>query len=137
MPSMTQQELEEYLRRPLVVTFTTIRPDGSPHVTPIWYEYDGGKFYCWVGADTIKVRNIRHDPHVALCIATHDHPYKYVIVNGSCEISHDGVAERARSIAVRYYGEERGARFASETYRDGEAVLLVVTPTRMLTENAA
>ena len=136
MPSMTQQELEEYLRRPLIVTFTTIRPDGSPHVTPIWYEYDGGKLYCWVGADSIKVRNIRDDPNVALCIATHDHPYKYVIVNGNCEISHDGVTERARSIAVRYYGEKRGARFASETNRDGEMVLLVVTPTRMLTENA-
>lgn len=137
MPSMNQQELEEYLRRPLVVTFTTIRPDGSPHVTPIWYEYDQGKFYCWVGAHTIKARNVRRDPHVALCIAIHDHPYKYVVVEGSCEISHEGVAERARSIAVRYYGEERGARFASETYQEGEAVLLVVTPTRMLTENAA
>lgn len=137
MPPMTQQELEEYLRRPLVVTFTTIRPDGSPHVTPIWYEYDGGKFYCWVGADTIKARNVRRNPRVALCIATHDHPYSYVIAEGTCEISQDGVEERARSIAVRYYGEERGSRFPSETYQEGEAVLLVVTPTRMLTENAA
>ena len=137
MPSMTQQELEEYLRRPLVVAFTTIRPNGSPHVTPIWYEYDGGKFYCWVGTNTVKTRNVRRNPRVALCIATHDDPYRYVIAEGSCEISQDGVAERARSIAVRYYGEERGARFARDTYRADDAVLLVVTPTRMFTENAA
>lgn len=134
---MTQQELEEYLRRPLVVTFTTIRPDGSPHVTPIWYEYDDGKFYCWVGSNTVKARNIRRDSRVSLCIATHDHPYSYVIAEGMCEISHDGVAERARSIAMRYYGEERGARFANEINQEGESVLLVVTPTRMLSENAA
>ena len=74
MPSMTEEELSEFLGRPLTVSFTTIRLDGSPHVTPIWYEYADGKFYCMMGSDTIKVRNVTQNQNVALCIATHDEP---------------------------------------------------------------
>ena len=136
MPKMTQGEMEEFLRRPLTVSFTTIRPDGSPQVTPIWYEYDDGEFYCWVEASTVKVRNIRQNPNVALCIATHDEPYKYVVAEGVCEITRDGVTERAYSISIRYYGVDRGKQFARENLGGG-SVLLVVTPTKLLTESAA
>lgn len=134
---MTDQELTEFLRRPLVVGFTTIRQDGSPQVSPVWYEYDERKFYCWVDADSVKARNIRRDPHVALCIATHDEPYKYVLVEGICEIVHDGVARRARSISTRYYGDQRGREFSREIMESGHSVILEVTPTRLLTESSA
>ena len=137
MPSMTQQEIREFLRRPLTVSFTTIRPDGSPHVTPIWFEYADGKFYCWMDSSTIKVRNVSRNPHVALCIATHDEPYKYVIAEGVCEITREGASERAHSISTRYQGEERGDEFAKQNFNQGSSVLLVVTPTRLLTESAA
>lgn len=144
MPAMTHEELEEFLRRPLVVAFTTIRGDGSPHVSPIWFEYDEGKFYCWVDAGSVKARNIRKNPSVALCIATHDEPHKYVLVEGHCEIVREGVAERAYSISTRYYGAERGTEFARETMasgssaiESGNSVLLVTTPTRLITESSA
>ena len=137
MPAMTQSEMEEFLKRPLVVSFTTIRPDGSPQTTPIWFEYDKGKFYCWTGSATAKVRNVGNNPQVALCIATHDEPYKYVIAEGGCEIVREGVKETAYSISTRYWGRERGPRFVDEEMKAGTSILLVVTPTRLLTESAA
>ena len=72
MPQMTNKELEDFLIRPLVVSFTTLRLNGSPQVTSIWYEYEAGKFYCCVGTDSVKAQNIRRDSRVSLCIATHD-----------------------------------------------------------------
>ena len=137
MPPMTRPEMEEFLQRPLVVSFTTIRPDGSPQVTPIWYEYDAGKFYCCVGADSVKARNIRTDSRVTLCIATHDEPYKYVIAEGTCDIVEHDVTARFLSIATRYYGKERGEPFVRELMENDNSVTLVVTPTRVLTESAA
>jgi len=137
VPAMTHEELDEFLRRPLVVAFTTIRSDGSPQASPIWFEYDEGRFYCWVDADSVKARNIRKNPSVALCIATHDEPHKYVLAEGHCEIVREGVADRAYSISTRYYGAERGREFASETMASGNSVLLVTTPTRLITESAA
>ena len=137
MPAMTQKELVEFLERPLVVSFTTINSDGSPQVTPLWYEYDQGKFYCWASSTSVKVRNIKNNRHVALCIATHDKPYKYVLAGGTSEVTRQGVEERAYSIRTRYYGQERGKKFTEETLTTGNSVLLVVSPEKLLTESAA
>ena len=135
MPSMTEDELSEFLDRPLTTSFTTVRPDGSLHVTPIWYEYAEGRFYCMMGSDTIKARNIIRNPHVALCIASHDEPYKYVVAEGLAEVTRDGVDEKVFSISVCYRGEERGSKFAKDILDQGRSVLVVVSPTRLLTES--
>ena len=134
---MTPQQIDTFLRRPLVITFTTLRTNGSPHTSPIWYEYDSGKLYCWVIANSITVRNVRADPRVALCIATNGEPHEYVLAEGTCEVVRDGIAERGKTIASRYYGEERGNQFVQDTMASGETVLLVVSPTRMVTESQA
>jgi len=137
MPSMTSQEFAEFLRRPLVASLTTLRADGTPQVTPIWYESDGETFICIFGRDSVKGRNIRRDSRVSLCIATHDDPYQYVIVNGTGEISAEEVAERCHSIATRYWGKERGERFARELVAKGDTVVLSVKPGRVITQNTA
>ena len=137
MPSMTSQEFAEFLRRPLVASLTTVRADGTPQVTPIWYESDGETFFCIFGRNSVKARNIRRDSRVSLCIATHDEPYQYVIVDGTGEISTEGAAERCHSISVRYWGRERGERFARELIAEGDTVLLWVRVNRVLTESNA
>ena len=137
MPSMTPQEFAEFLHRPLVTSLTTVRADGTPQVTPIWYESDGEAFFCIFGRDSVKARNIRRDPRVSLCIATHDDPYRYLIVDGIGEISVGGAAERCYSISTRYWGKERGERFARKLIDEGDTVVLSVRPNRVLTESNA
>ena len=39
---MTTFDIEEYLRRPLLANLATVRPDGSPHVAPVWFQYRDG-----------------------------------------------------------------------------------------------
>jgi PPOX class probable F420-dependent enzyme len=134
MTRMTDEELQEFLRRPLIVSFTTVRPGGAPHTTPIWYEYDDGKFYCFASSEAVKTRNVVRDPQVSLCIATHDEPYRYVLAEGTCAVVSDGVDQRAHSISARYYGEERGKQFARDILASGSTVLLVVTPTKLRNE---
>src|SRR5262245_23751029 len=45
-PRMTvlAPDVEEFLSQPNVAALSTVRPDGRPHVTPVWYEYDGKEF---------------------------------------------------------------------------------------------
>lgn len=137
MPSMTSQEFAEFLRRPLVASLTTVRADGTPQVTPIWYESDGEAFFCIFGRDSVKARNIRRDPRVSLCIATHDDPYRYVIVDGTGEISVEEAKERYHSISTRYWGKEREERFARKLIDEDDTVVLSVRPNRVLTESNA
>ena len=137
MSAMTDRELAEFLRRPLVVSLTTIRPDGSPHSTPVWFTYDGERFRFIMDSDSVKARNVRRDARVSICIATHEEPYEYVVVNGSGEIGAEGVEELTRSLSVRYIGQERGPGYADKLLSEVDGVVLTVTPARMLTETAA
>ena len=46
----------------------TQRADGWPHLTPIWYVWDGDRFVLTLGKSRLHLRNIARDPHVTLCV---------------------------------------------------------------------
>ncbi|OMI35606.1 pyridoxamine 5'-phosphate oxidase family protein [Streptomyces sparsogenes] len=50
------------------VWLCTVRPDGSAHVTPVWFVYQSSRW--WIGSDlsSVKVRNIRQEPRVSLAL---------------------------------------------------------------------
>lgn len=135
MPVMTNTETKEFLNRSLIATLVTLRQDGSPHATPVWYMYEDGKFYIGTDQETLKVRNIKRDDRVSLCISTHNEPYQYITVDGTCEIVIGDPKGTSLRISVRYLGEKRGKAFDEEMAQIGKSVMLVITPTKILTEN--
>ena len=44
----------------------TVRPDGRPHLTPVWGVWVDGVFYFGSGPQTRKVRNLAENPSVAV-----------------------------------------------------------------------
>ncbi len=42
MASLSQNDIEELFRRPIISVVSTIRPDGTPHMTPVWHLVDDG-----------------------------------------------------------------------------------------------
>ena len=132
MPSMTPNQMVQFLEQPLVVSFTTIKPSGAPHTTPIWYEFVDGVFYCVASGQSVKARNVNRDRRITLCIATHDEPYQYVIAEGDCTIISQGVEERMHAISARYYGSERGKKFANQILAEGQMVIFVLSPSKII-----
>ena len=51
-----------------VAWLTTLRPDGSPHTTPVWFVFDGSVISVATAARNAKVRNLRRDPRVSLAV---------------------------------------------------------------------
>ena len=135
MPVMTNKEIKEFLNRKLIATLVTLRQDGSPHASPMWYMYQDGKFYSGTGRESLKVRNIQRDDRVSLCISTHNEPYQYIVVDGTCEIVKGDTKRTLPRVSVRYLGEKRGKAFDEEMAQIGESVMLVITPTKILTES--
>ena len=41
--AMSKEEIDRFLQQKLVARLTSIRPDGYPHTTPLWYVWDGEK----------------------------------------------------------------------------------------------
>ena len=82
--------------------------DGTPQVTPIWFNTDGDHILINSAAGRIKDRNMRSRPNVALCIADPDNPYRYLQLRGRVvEITTAGADEHIDALAFKYRGVEK------------------------------
>ena len=54
----------------------TVMPDGSPQVTPVWFDYDGDCLRINSAKGRVKDKNIRRDKRVALSIQDPDNAYR-------------------------------------------------------------
>ncbi|TMG07499.1 MAG: PPOX class F420-dependent oxidoreductase [Chloroflexi bacterium] len=120
-------DVEEFLREPNVAALSTVRPDGRPHVTPVWYEYDGKEFIISTPRGTQKLANVSRKGFAALSVHTQSLPYRHVIVEGTARagISIDNVWRER--VAVRCTGERAGKTYLRES-GDWDVVALHVRP---------
>ncbi len=138
--TMTDDETEAILQATVNAIIATNRRDGAPQLSPIWYLYEGGRFYISVGADSVKARNVRRDPRVSLCIDEGHPDGQAVTVYGTAELIEAESAWRddvTWRIILRYHTTEADARHYDETKPDwGPSALLVVTPGKVLSHDA-
>ena len=126
MRRLTADEAKLFLE-PNFGSVATVRADGSPHVTPVWVDYDGEHVVFNTAEGRAKVRNLRRDPRVAIEVYGRENPYSYVAVTGTAEIVEEGADEHIDKLAKKYLGVD--------TYpyrRPGERRLIVrVRPERV------
>ena len=109
--------VDEFLRRTLVAVISTVDNSGRPRSAPIWFHWEDGAAYMFTGRNTLKWRNIQRYPYASLCVDWREPPYKSIILDGPIEEVERPLYELALSMALRYYGEEQGAKFAAD-YKD-------------------
>ncbi|WP_367324928.1 PPOX class F420-dependent oxidoreductase [Streptomyces sp. HUAS ZL42] len=116
---------------------STVRADGSPHVTPIWFLLAGDEVVFNTGKESVKGRNLARDGRVAVCVDDDRPPYDYVVLRGRARISEelDEIRHWATLIAARYMGEERAAEFGARNGVPGE-LLVRVTIEKVLAQKA-
>jgi len=131
MARMSQQEMDAYLREPNLSHLSTVGPDGSPHVAPVWHHYDGNALLMLAEPKAVKIRNIRHEPRVSVAITTTIQPYSFLQFNGVAELSDQWDKELLWAMSINYQGQEEGERYAERTYRESTFTLITVTPTKM------
>ncbi|MBI4465513.1 MAG: PPOX class F420-dependent oxidoreductase [Acidobacteria bacterium] len=86
----------------------TLMPDGTPQVTTVWVDYDGGYVLFNSARGRQKVRNLRRDPRLALSILDPDNPYRYVEIRGRVvEITEQGADEHINRLAKKYLGVDQ------------------------------
>jgi F420H(2)-dependent biliverdin reductase len=60
----------------------TVRPDGTPHLVPIWFAWVAGKIYLCTGADSVKVRNLGQNPQVSIALEDGTQP---IVIEGRAQ----------------------------------------------------
>ena len=133
MAKMHPNEVQTFLDAPRLAHVTTLRADGSPVTSPVWYEYEGGVFYVFSSESFAKPRNIRNDARISICIASEDEPYRYVSATGEATVSEEEAIARASSIASRYRGV-KGPEYAAWVDRTyGGLRIISLAPARLNT----
>ena len=86
----------------------TIREDGSPHVTPVWVDYDGEDVLVNSARGRTKVDNIARDPRATVTVLpAEDQQSGYVMVSGPASIEDEGAREHIDMLAKKYLGEDK------------------------------
>ena len=124
MAKLSKEEIEAYLSEPNVAHLVTVRPDGRPHVAPVWFEWRGERVLVMASNNAVKVRNIRNNPAVALSVANNERPYKYVVLEGEAHLTTDDLADITRRISTHYMGQEEGLAYAQELLA-GEGMVVI------------
>jgi len=110
---MSSAELETFLGQsfptPLGVV-ATLRPDGSPHLVPVWFRWDGAAVTIWTTQTRAWVRNLLRDPRTAFSVQTSEEPYPAVVIRGTATVAtadDRATDEEIRAITRRYIPADR------------------------------
>ena len=122
-------KIEAFLAERRNVIVAGVRRDGSPHLSPNWFYWDGQRFYVSTTRSRVKYAIFRRDRRAQLLVDDCT-GHRAVLVRGTVEIREDIAAElpRFRALREKYGvavpGEQEQLRGLAEEGR----VLLAITP---------
>jgi PPOX class probable F420-dependent enzyme len=82
MPETLSAEVKQLIDRPNFAHFATLMPDGSPNATPVWIGREGDRIVICTSETSLKTKNTKRDPRVALSIVDFGNPYEEVQIRG-------------------------------------------------------
>lgn len=91
------------LREESIIWLTTVRSDGTPEPSPVWFLWDGQTFLIYSQPAKQKLRNIGRDPNVALHLNSDPHGGDVVIITGEARVATDAPPANAVPAYVDKY----------------------------------
>jgi PPOX class probable F420-dependent enzyme len=101
------QDLLSYEKK-TIANLATVQPDGTPQVTPVWFDVEGGKVRVNTAIGRVKQRNMQKNAAVALAILDPQNPYRYVQIRGRVvNATEEGADAHIDSLAKKYLGQDK------------------------------
>jgi len=86
----------------------TVMPDGSPQVTPVWFDYKDGIVRVNSAKGRVKSRNMSEGALVALSIIDPDDSYRYIQIRGRVtKLTEEGASAHIDSLAKKYLDKDK------------------------------
>jgi PPOX class probable F420-dependent enzyme len=105
MKSQLPHDFLDLFEKPSLSHLATLMPDGSPHVSPVWVDYDGQYILINTAKGRRKEKNMRERPQVALDIVDPDNPFRFLSIRGRVvEMTVEGENEHRDRLNTRYLG---------------------------------
>ena len=81
--------IDARLRAEPIIWLSSVRPDGRPHLVPVWFVWDGTAILIFSKPAAQKVRNLRHSAQVMLALDSADEGEDIVLLEGQAELLGD------------------------------------------------
>lgn len=100
------------------VYLATVMKNGTPQVTPVWFNTDGDNILINSAEGRIKDKNMRSRPQVALVIADPSDPYRYLQIRGKViDYTLEGAEEHIDTLNLKYRGNPQYPSHRANQYR--------------------
>jgi len=130
-PPFTQEELVVFLNEAPIARLSTLNPDGTIHIAPVYFKYDNGDIIIGTQDMSHKVRNIKNNPLVSVLIDNQTPPWKGVLIYGEAELDYEDVIAKRVSIFERYNTPEDARKIAADLASSFAPVVIRIKPRRM------
>ncbi len=132
--ALSQAEIEQFLHGPWSARLACVRADGTPHVLPLWYEWDGRSFWVAASPGAQWKQVVDETGRVSLTIDEPWPPLRRAFVVGQAHtVAADavpgGLAGLRQRLAVRYLGQ--GADQQPELCQIEGWTAVQITPQRL------
>lgn len=108
----------------------TVKRDGSPMVSPVWFVLDHSDIMFTTMNTTAKYKMINRDPRVSICVDDEQFPYGFAVIKGDASVQALSVTELlswTTKIARRYVPEHLATQFGERNAVVGEVLVRVKT----------
>jgi PPOX class probable F420-dependent enzyme len=125
--------IDERLRTEPTVWLSSIRPDGRPHVVPVWFTWDGAIVDLFSKPNAQKVRNVRAHPEVMLAIGRPEAEWDVELIEGTASVLDEPTASRvSNALFEKYAALMARAELDRPTFVDTYSQPVAITPTRFV-----
>ena len=108
MPDKFPDKFKDLLEKKTFAHLGTLMPDGSPQVTPVWWDFDGANVLVNSARGRTKDKNMKRDGRVSLTVSDPDNPYRYMQIRGRVvEITEEGARDHIDKMAKKYLGLDK------------------------------
>ncbi|MGE0599852.1 MAG: PPOX class F420-dependent oxidoreductase [Dehalococcoidia bacterium] len=126
-------EQDAFVRSMKWASITSLRKDGSPTTSVVFYAVDGDDLLFSTTNDRLKAKSLRRDPRAAVTVLDEGAPYRFVSVEGKATVVEDDIipGHIAVNRAMRGVADWQPPEGYEATLRSQGRVIIRVTPERV------
>lgn len=133
LAQLKDAHIEQRLRSELIIWLSTVRPDGRPHLVPVWFLWDGATFLIFSQPKDQKLRNLRHNPNVVIALETRDQGNEVVLIEGqAAELDDSTLKTTMPEYAEKYDALLKSMDWTAEWMAPRYSEVVRVTPSKFI-----
>jgi PPOX class probable F420-dependent enzyme len=114
-----------------IIWLTTVRPNGQPQTSPVWFLYEDGEFLIYSLPGTARTANIEANPQVSLNLDGNGEGGDIVSVEGDARIDSTAApSDQVAAYQAKYAGHIARNGWTPESFAADYPVAIRVTPRR-------